>query len=797
MRYSVLILIFLGAMACNGKRKLPPALFKLLSPQETGLDFVNQVVPNDSLNILFFNYFYNGGGVAIGDVNNDGLPDIYLAGNMVSSRLYLNQGNLRFEDITMPAGVGTAGHWATGVTMIDLNHDGLQDIYVCLSAHPDPALRANKLFINQGIDQGGRPVFQEMATQCGLADSGYSTQAAFFDYDRDGDLDVYLLSVGQDSLNPNIPRPKKMNGSAPSTDRLFRNNDDGTGGRLSFTNVSKPAGIVAEGFGLGVAISDFDLDGWPDIFVANDFIYNDLLYLNNRNGTFTEAAQRGFKHQSRFSMGTDAADFNNDTLTDLAVLDMWPPDNQRQKLMNMGMNYDLFLLALDRGYIPQYVRNMLHLNNGNGTFSEIGQLAGIDKTDWSWSALWADYDNDGFKDLFVTNGIPKDITDSDFVLYRDANAGEAADTKVFTKKLLAMVEQLPAVRKHSYLFKNQGNFTFTDFSAQAGFSTPTCSNGAAYADLDNDGDVDLVVNNLGDPAFIYENTAAKTLKNKVLQIKLVGSKLNPDGIGAKVNVYTGPIIQQYAQWRTRGFQSSVGQVLNVGLGTAAQADSLEVIWPDGKKQVLRDVNPLRPIILDYRLAGAHWPQPVPRPTLFTQAAGFYGIAHRHEENPFIDFKQEPLLPHKLSQQSPALAVGDVNGDGLQDFCVGSAARRPAMLFTQSRLGKFTASELPDSLFEDGGMLLFDADQDGDNDLYVVSAGNEFNANTRPYQDRFYRNDGKGKFVIDEQALPPLMASGSCVIAADYDRDGDLDLFVGGSHVPGQYGPVRPACHFGS
>lgn len=782
---------------CNPKKAAPPTLFDLLSVEETGVTFTNQVESNDSLNIFKFLYFYNGGGVALGDLNGDGLADLYFSGNMTSNRLYLNRGDLHFEDVTDPAKVGTQ-NWSTGVSMADVNGDGRLDLYVCFSAYTDARRRANQLFINQGNNPQGVPVFREMAHEYGLDDTGYSSQAAFFDYDRDGDLDVYVATVDQNKLNPNLPRPKKTDGSSPSNDRLYRNEGNG-----HFTNVSKETGILSEGYGLAVSISDLNVDGWPDIYVSNDFIYNDLLYLNNRNGTFTESAAPSLKHQSQFAMGNDVADVNNDGLPDIMVLDMLPEDNRRQKLINTAMNYDRFLLALEQGYLPQYSRNTLQLHRGNRAdglpmFSEIGYLAGIHQTDWSWSVLLADFDNDGFRDLFISNGIPQDITDNDFIMYRHTKIqGPYMDEASLIKSLVEKLDEMPAVDKPDFIFRNNGGdstagLTFTDQSAAWGITLKASSNGAAYGDLDNDGDLDLVVNNLGKPASIFRNNASQQLPHHFLKVRLAGSPANRDGVGAKVRVRSGGKVQVAEQAFSRGFQSSVDQVLHIGLGKDTLVDTLEVYWPDGRYQFLSSLRADQVVTLDYRQATTKLFSPAsPSSPLFTEESELRGIQFLHRENPFIDFKAEPLLPHKNSQNGPGLAVGDINGDGLDDFYVGGPSRTPGKLFVQDRQGKFRSREFLDPDYEDQGALFFDADGDGDLDLYVVSGGNEFNPFTATYQDRLYRNDGSGPdgfplLRLDAAALPAINASGSSVTAADYDGDGDLDLFVGGRLVPGRY-----------
>ena len=800
MRHLKYLLVFI--FACNtGQQEMiseeavateQTSLYSLLQAGNTGINFSNQLESDFSFNILEYNYFYNGSGVAVGDVNRDGLPDLFFGGNMVSSRLYLNQGDMVFADATEDAGLLT-DRWITGVSITDINLDGWPDIYACAAGYPEAEKRKNLLFINQ---QDG--TFSEQAAAYGLDDSGYSTQAIWLDYDRDDDLDVYLLTHFHDKSNPNIPKPKNLGGSQGSRDRLYRNEGAGPEGHPVFREVSEQAGIAHEGYGLGVAVDDFNQDGWPDIYVSNDFIYDDLLYINQQDGNFREAAADYFKHSSRFAMGTDAADFNNDLWPDILTLDMLPDDNRRQKLMNTAMNYDRYMLALERGYLPQFSRNSLQMNNGRYRdemipFSEIGQMADIFRTDWSWSALWADYDNDGLKDLLVTNGIPKDITDSDFIKFRDTKVYQGDfDYEKLKQELLEKVDSLPGVDKSNFIFRNDGDLTFSDMTGRWGLSRPSYSNGAAYADLDNDGDLDLVMNNINGPAFVYRNHADEQTDNYALQLRLQGPEQNPSGIGTKLIVGKEGKRQYYYQSPARGFQSWVDERIHIGLGSDSLVDKLTVIWPDEKVQALQNVSATNLLTLKYADADLkptnYWQQK--EKPLLQELSQRSAPDHRHRENDFADFKLEPMLPHKLSQSGPGLAVGDVNGDGLDDFWTGGAHQQPGYIFLQQAGGNFVKQALPDEKFEDVGGLLFDADQDGDLDLYVVSGGSEFNANTAAYQDRLYLNDGSGNFIRDAQALPRLYSSGSCVSAADFDQDGDLDLFVGGRLTPATY-PAPP------
>jgi hypothetical protein len=793
----------LTAGGCHSPKPSPETRFVLLDPARTGVAFANTLRPTFADNILEYNYFYNGGGVAVADFDRDGRPDLYFSGNQVSSRLYLNRGDFHFEDVTDRAGVGTTG-WCTGVAAADVNGDGWTDLYVC---HAGLKHTPNQLFINLGKQPGGGVKFSEKAREFGLDYAGFCTQAAFFDYDRDGDLDCYLLTHFHDKTNPNFPRPKTPDAHGPTADRLYQNcgipsadcgltqtlNSQNLQSDLTnphFQDVTERAGVTAEGLGLGVVVSDFNADGWPDLYVTNDFAGDDVLYLNRRDGTFADATADALGHTSRFAMGCDAADVSGDGLPDVVTLDMMPPDNARQKLMATALSNDVFSLSLRNGYRAQYARNCLQVNNGDAppggtpSFSEIGQLAGISQTDWSWSALLADFDNDGRRDLFVTNGIPRDITNADFVAYRseEVSAGNF-DYNALKKKLLAKVEALPPVETPNFMFRNRGDWTFADESAAWGLAQRGCSNGAAYADLDGDGDLDLVTNNLNAPASVLENRSERFDTAHFLRLRLDGR-----GVGASIRVAAGGTTQGSEAFAQRGFQSSVEELLHFGLGKTTTVDTLEVVWPSGKGQRLTRLRADTTLTLreaDARLEAAPGGRPAPVP-LLTDVTDQTGLTFTHVENDFEDFNLEPLLPHRFSRQGPCLAVGDVNGDGLDDVFVGGPAKIAGSLFLQKPNGTFTRKQMPDPGFEDTGAALFDADGDGDLDLYVVSGGNEYNPLTAAYQDRLYRNDGRGNFTRDPAALPPEFASGSCVVPGDFDRDGDLDLFVGGRVVPTRY-----------
>ncbi len=789
MKHKFLSLLLLTVVfACKKQEETAPTLFEQIAPKDSGVDFVNELSFDEKFNIFTYRNYYNGGGVALGDVNNDGLLDIYFTANLGPNKLYLNKGDFKFEDATEKSGTAGTRAWSTGAAMADVNGDGFLDIYVCNSGDISGDNKQNELFINQGDG-----TFTEQAEAYGLADQGFSTHAVFFDYDKDGDLDVYLLNNSYQAIGSfnkmQNERPKR---DPVGGDKLFRNDGE------KFTDVSEEAGIYGSiiGFGLGITIGDVNQDTWPDIFISNDFFERDYLYINNQDGTFTESLESSMRSISAASMGADIADINGDGMLDIFVTDMIPYSQSRLKQVTTFENWDKYQFNKTHGYHYQFSRNMLHINNGDGTFSEMGRLANLEATDWSWGALIFDMDNDGKRDLFVANGIYQDITDLDYLNFID---DEETKIKIISQEGVdykALTDPIPINPIANFAFRNLGDLKFENAAEEWGLGEPIHSNGAAYGDLNNDGTLDLVVNNVNKPAQIFKN-AGTTINpdNHFLQINLIGKGKNTAAIGTQIQVKAGDEIFYLEQMPNRGFQSSVDPKLTIGLGKIASIDLIRVLWPDGSYTELKDQKPNQLLTLKWEEAGT-----LPEgQSFFTKPAGsffqkdiFIQLDFTHEENPAVDFDRDRLTYHMFSTEGPAFAKADLNGDGLEDLFFGGAKGFAGKIYFQERNGSFRDSKQEvfkaDELSEDTDAVFFDANGDGFQDLLVCSGGNESGLGSPDLIDRLYLNDGKGNFTKTQQpGFAANIGSSSVVQVIDLNEDGAPDLFIGGRLVPFVYG----------
>lgn len=796
----ILFLITVSFSNCKSK-KGTTEVFELMTDSQTGLHFENKLTPTQKFNIFKYLYFYNGAGIGAGDFNNDGKIDLFFAANQGDSKLYLNQGNLQFKDVTIEAKIPNDGGWSTGVSVVDINNDGLLDLYICRVGNYETLHSHNQLLICKGIDKNGVPFYKDESHEYGLDFSGFSTQAVFFDYDGDGDLDMYLLNhtIHQNGTFGN--RAKLLATKNPlSGDRIFRNNGNNT-----FTEVTNQTGIHSSvlGYGLGVCVSDINLDGWPDIYVGNDFHENDYLYLNQHNGTFKDDLNNEMMHTSQFSMGVDVADLNNDGYSEIISMDMLPSDPHILKSALGEDEYDLFYSKLTYGYNFQYTRNNLQLNRRNGMFSEVGLYSGVYATDWSWAPLFMDFDNDGLKDLFVSNGISKRLNDIDYINYV---SGDELQAKMRTDKLndgdMALINKFPQTKIPNRFFKNDGDLKFEDIGQEVFANKSSYSNGAVYADLDNDGDLDVVVNNVDQPVFLYRNITNDEKKKDFLDIKLKGAANNINALGAKIILYGNGGIRTYENYPVHGFLSSFQIPVHIGL-EKTKIDSLLIVWPDNtyeqihysKIDTLLKVNYQKDLPkFDYASITAHWKNPVKPMQDITSVTK---LLYKHVENNFQEFNREALIPHMLSTEGPALTVGDINHDNLEDVFIGSSKWQKPAVFLQQSSGKFVKKEEPqldkDSTYEDVGACFTDVNNDGFPDLVVASGGNEYFGEDPYLTPRVYLNDGNANFNKLENAFDSLFINASCVVPYDFNGDGKMDLFIGARSVPWNYGETPQSC----